>query len=251
MSLSFLFRTVIFLTLPGVAIAASLDGSAMSCSSRPQTAAGLRPDLLYGNQVSYDIRRNGDLIGHQETRFSTENGILRVVNEGRLKVKVLFVTAYSYSFDSVSLWCGETMTSFEAHVNDNGKKKQILASATSAGMRVNGPEGEVLVAAPLYPTEHWNPATLKTSRILNSQSGRIDAVQVTDLGEELIAINSGSLPARHYSFRGDLDLDVWYDRAGRWVKLRFVTKKDKSVIDYICDSCAVPETPVAGGRTAG
>ena len=47
------------------------------------------------------------------------------------------------------------------------------------------------------------------------------------------------MAATRYAYSGDLKADVWYDDAGRWVKLRF-RGRDGSVIEYVCRRCQGP-----------
>lgn len=242
---------VIVAGLPVVAEAANVGGGAQTCAL-PRTSvlntaldAAFRPDLLYGDRISFEVRRNGDPVGRHETRFVMDNGLLRVTSEMALKVKVLFVTAYTFTYDTVSSWCGNTLTSLTARVNDNGKTKDIRAAQMPAGLRIDGPAGQFAVDGPLFPTEHWNPAVLKDNRVLNTLTGKVATVQITDKGDDLVETKTGMIPARHYTYSGDFSADVWYDKAGRWVKLQFVTKKDKSVIDYICETCQFTEAVVS------
>ena len=52
----------------------------------------------------------------------------------------------------------------------------------------------------------------------------------------MVATERGGIPATHHAYTGDLSTEVWYDDAGRWVKMRFEAQ-DGSTIDYVCRRC--------------
>jgi len=66
--------------------------------------------------------------------------------------------------------------------------------------------------------------------LLSIQHGRVLKVGFETLGEETIVSEGKQSIATHFAMRGDLDLDIWYDTQGEWVKLTF--KVDNSDIEY-------------------
>lgn len=203
----------------------------------PTGEDALRPDLLYGERLQFKVQRNGDTIGTQTTNFRINGNIVEASTETRLRVRFLFVTAYSLTFESQSTWCTGALQSFSAHMNDNGKTRDVSATYKGGFYDVSGRGGELTVEAPLTVNEYWNQDTLKGGQILNGLNGRIANISVYDMGDDTVEVEGGTVSARHYRMRGDLDTDVWYDKDGRWVRMSFVTKKDKSRIDYYCMTC--------------
>jgi hypothetical protein len=56
--------------------------------------------------------------------------------------------------------------------------------------------------------------------LFDTVDGRALYVAVTDTGEEPIQVGGRRIVARKYLVSGDLDLELWYDRSGAWVKWR-------------------------------
>jgi hypothetical protein len=205
------------------------------CEVGPETFT--RPDHLYGARLGFDVLRNGDRVGTHDTYFDVDGGRVTVQSETRIRVKVLFVTAYSFNYESQSVWCNGTLTGFSAERSDNGKKRIIRAVRDGQQYEISARWGETRVDGPLHVNEHWNREVLQDGRVINAVNGKLVTVSVTDLGDDIVEVRGGKLPARHYRYSGELETDVWYDRMGRWVKMRFVTKKDQSVIEYYCTTC--------------
>ena len=66
---------------------------------------------------------------------------------------------------------------------------------------------------------YWDPRILQAQRLLNSQTGQLVPVQVSDAGTETITVRGRALPALRHRIRGSgLSIDLWY-AAGRWVAL--------------------------------
>ena len=67
---------------------------------------------------------------------------------------------------------------------------------------------------------------------MNTLDGSMMDVNAKDLGEELVKTTSGkTLTARHFSLKGGLDRELWYDADGRLVHVEFLGG-DGSIIMY-------------------
>jgi len=76
--------------------------------------------------------------------------------------------------------------------------------------------------------------------VLNTLTGKLNRVDITDDGREVVVIDDNQLPVTRYRYEGQLRLVSWYDASGRWLAMRF-TADDGSVIDYRCKGCRVRE----------
>ena len=55
-------------------------------------------------------------------------------------------------------------------------------------------------------------------------------------GSETVMTENGPVTATRYRYSGELETEVWYDDAGRWVKLRF-KGREGTPIAYKCRRC--------------
>lgn len=198
--------------------------------------AGSDPLSLYGPAIDFDVFRKGDKIGFHRVRFERAGADLIVTNTFQLEVRVLFFTAFRFLYHSEARWQQGQLVSLAADVNDGGKSISIKAARQGGRLTVKNEGGYFAVDAPLFPTNHWNAAVLPETRVLNTLTGRINNVRIEPRGREEVATEWGDITATRYAYTGDLKAEVWYDDAGRWVKLRF-QGRDGTDIDYVCRLC--------------
>ena len=103
-------------------------------------------------------------------------------------------------------------------------------------LRIDNTDEAFTVDLPLFPTNHWNAQVLGQDRVLSTLTGRVNEVRIQPQGRETVATERGDLPATRYTYTGDLETEIWYDDAGRWVKMRF-EGRDRSTIEYVCRRC--------------
>lgn len=203
----------------------------------PKTAAD--PLSLYGPAIEFDVFRKGDRVGFHRVRFERDGEDLIVSNTFQVEVRVLFFTAFRFFYSSEARWRHGQLISLYAEVDDNGRSVSIEAVGKDGRMIVGNAGENFAVDAPLYPTNHWNAAVLPETRVLNTLSGRINNVRIQPRGSEVVSTEWGEVTATRYAYTGDLEAEVWYDDAGRWVKLRF-QGRDGSNIEYVCRRCQGP-----------
>ena len=194
------------------------------------------PLLLYGPAIDFDVFREGDKVGFHQVRFERDGKDLIVSSMFQLEIEFLFFAAYNYLYQSEARWRDGQLVSLKADVNDDGKPSYVEAVREDKRMAVTIGDERLTVESPLFPTNHWNASVLPQSRVLNTLTGRINNVEIEPRGREEVATESGDVPATRFAYTGDLGAEVWYDDAGRWVKLRFEAR-DGSVIDYVCRRC--------------
>jgi hypothetical protein len=222
-----------------------VTGALALCSAAGMAAAdslplAVDPFRLYGNEINFDVERDGDVVGQYVVNFTrTDQGVLA---DARVDVDVslLFVPIYSLRYHAREVWNGGELQSIEAFTNDDGDLVHVQATRDSEGLQVKTNEGAFETPAVL-PISHWNAALLEGGPLLNGMTGEVDEIEVFDQGLDTVSTRNGSLRARHYLYSGDLNGEIWYDEEGRWVKLRF-RANDGSMIDYICRQCQAPTT---------
>ncbi len=97
-------------------------------------------------------------------------------------------------------------------------------------------KGLTATAPGLWPIDHWDDRTPAAASLIDPVTGKVSAAQVIDLGVEWVDTSTGPRSAHRFSYRGDYEADVWYDDAGRWVRLR-IPGWDGSYADYVCRIC--------------
>ena len=202
--------------------------------------AAINPIQIYGQEYKFDIQRNGKKIGSHHLRFSQQGDTLMVNAKTRIKVKLLFLTLYEFTYDCTEVWDNQVLKKLDAVVNDNGKKYTITGTAKDGTFIVKNNRNEnaqvEVISGLIFPTNHWHKKVIQQNRVLNTLTGYVNEVDITKQPPEKISIQDHSITAHRYEYSGQLQTTAWYDEQGRWVKLAF-DGEDGAEIEYICAGC--------------
>jgi hypothetical protein len=223
----------------GIGLAAAPAAAATPAAARQPCAVSPAADplSLYGEEIRFDVRRNGALVGSHTVSFSRQGERLLTSTRFEVAVDVLFITAYRYLYASEATWTGACLEALTATTDDNGKESVVRVSRSGDRLAVSGPGGTATAPLATLPTEHWAYAVVGHDAVINTITGRVNRVDISLAVTETVKMADGRvIAARRYVYRGELDNEVWYDPAGRWVKMRFPAK-DGSSIEYVCVKC--------------
>ena len=201
-------------------------------------AAATSPEALYGDEIRFAVFRNGEESGEHRVRFSRDpDGDLQVASSTRITARVFGIIPAKFAHDSRSRWRENILLEMSAETRRPFFQSVVRAVRLNGGYVVNG--GALSDAPLLFPTTHWNIAALNQPRLLNTITGEINAVAIVVAGEERVATNNGSRPAVRREVSGDLNIILWHDADGRWLRLDFVDAGDQ--YSFRCREC-VPES---------
>ena len=148
-------------------------------------------------------------IGHHHFTLRDSATERELKSEARFDVKLLFITAYRYAHDATERWRGNCLAQITARTDDNGKKSEVGAEPAIA------PESCVMSFA------YWNPEMLQQTRLLNAQTGKLETVTITAMGEEKISLRGTQTPAKRYRITGPKHpIDLWYGSDRSWLALQ-------------------------------
>ncbi len=209
--------------------------SGEACRS-PQPAS-IDPLQLYGPEMRFEVRRNGDAVGFHTVRFEHFGSDLIVRTRFEIAITVLAIPVYTYLYTSTDVWRRGCLVALTAEVDDNGARVSVRANREGEALRVDGPRGSMLVPPSTFPTNHWHSGVLGSRQVLNTLTGTLDTVSITERQPITVPVNGAERSVRHFEYSGDLRNDVWYDDQGRWLGMRF-SGRDGSRIDVVCVRCA-------------
>lgn len=218
--------------LVGAAAAATPDDR--SCG---RSAPAADPFRLYGDEINFEVRRNGTPVGSHTVRFVREGDRVKTATRFEVAVDVLFITAYRYVYESTATWRDGCLLALDARTDDDGDESVVRVRRSGDRLIFTGPSGTASAAADQLPSEHWDAGVLARNAVINTITGRLNAVDIRRIGTEQVREADGeTIAAGHYAYSGELRNEVWYDAEGRWVKMRFAGD-DGSIIDYVCVKC--------------
>lgn len=178
----------------------------------------------------YTITRDDDPIGTQKLDFVSDNpNSLTVITDVDIDVRMLGLSFYKFTQHIEERWQNGALESILSKTVDDGEERQV--DLARQGDRLTGKYNNKRRDVPLgiIPSTLWHPDSIKQKTVLDTVRARQHQVTVTDKGKVSLTLPSGPVEARHYSFSGELNRDVWYDDSGIIVQAQ-MTAKDGSII---------------------
>lgn len=171
--------------------------------------------------IKFEAYRNGSDFGFSTVKIDGPPGDESVEVVTALRVGLGPITAFKYLLRTSTQWRGGRIERLTSVVNDDGDVFKVEARRSDAGLMVEGFDGKLTAAADVLPTTYWRADMVTRRELLSTQHGRVLKVGFQTIGEETILSEGKQISATHHAMRGDLDIDIWYDGRGDWVKLSF------------------------------
>lgn len=167
-------------------------------------------------KVFYD----GKDIGEQRFQVSRDGGKENVDIEASFRVNFLGINVYRYQHVNREVWSEGCLDSMQARTEDGSERLAVNAARTAEGVKAISMGKESLLPGCVMSFAYWNPGFLKQKRLLNSQTGEYQPVEVRQLGTESVKLGERELQAVRYKLTGkEIDMDLWYAGDREWVRL--------------------------------
>lgn len=220
-------QIVLLLSLGGTALA---DDAAVPSASGVENAWKPKP----GDEIRFNVLRKGNPFGSHTVAFESgpDNALIAKTKVG-LKAGLGPITVFRYDLSASETWRAGALVAVSGQSNDDGKKNSMKATLAGNALDVQGTVFTGEAPADIIPASHWNYAQTRTDQLLSTEDGEIYKVIVTPKGRETIEAGGQSIEANRYFLDSDLDVEIWYDDEGRWVKLAFEARGQE--IEYVLD----------------
>jgi hypothetical protein len=211
--------------------------SILKADTYKSASIDVNPFELYGDEIIFDVVREGKRVGTHVVGFQGVPNDLVVTSKFNLKIDILFINAYSFEYSSKANWKDSILHDLSVLVDDNGEKFSLEAKKRSNYLTVSNDQESFQIPLPIYPTNHWNAGVLGQNKVLNTLTGELNNVEIIEKGYEMVETGQGKVKAMRYAYTGDLETEIWYDDKKRWVGMKFVGS-DGSLITYLCQKCS-------------
>ncbi|MGB5735065.1 MAG: DUF6134 family protein [Thiohalocapsa sp.] len=171
-------------------------------------------------------------IGEHSFRIAEGGDTKRVTSRAAFDVDFLFINAYRYRHNSNEVFRDGCLTEIDANTDDNGKRFTVEGSAVGNDFRIQRTDGTEQADGCVKTFAYWDPSFLEQRRLLNPQTGDLEAVRVQSKGSDPVEFEGGrEVPAQRYALTTDeLTIDVWYNDDLGWVGLESDTGKGRRII---------------------
>ena len=144
----------------------------------------------------------------------------RVISEASFAVKFLGITAYRYRHKATEQWRGDCLTALTATTDDDGKPSSVRTEADGDALTIMTASATQSLNGCVMSFAYWNPAIQTQSRLLNAQTGKAEAVQVSRIGSGSVEVRGQPVAATRFRITGAAEpIDVWYSAQGEWIGL--------------------------------
>jgi hypothetical protein len=168
---------------------------------------------------NFRVLLDGREVGRHEFRLAVEGQQRELRSEAEFNVRLLFINVYSYLHEAVERWQGDCLQSLESQTDSNGKRTVVSAANRGGRLSVVRAKGRDEHEGCVMSFAYWNPEILNARELLNSQTGELVAVTITEQGPEMIPVRGEPRAAtRHRISAEQLQIDLWY-AGGQWVAL--------------------------------
>jgi len=203
---------------------------ALSCGLLAAVAQASEPSTrVYAFQALLD----GKPIGEHRFTVVSEGATRRVTSDADFKVTLLGFTAYRYRHHAQEAWSGDCLASLTASTDDDGKVSSVKVLHDGDVDVIRTGAGQASSSGCLMTYAYWNPALLSQGRLLNPQTGKVDAVRVERVSSGRIAVRGVDVDAVDWRITGgESPIDVWVSSEGNWVGLDSVVAGGKHKLSY-------------------
>jgi hypothetical protein len=186
----------------------------------------------------YTIQVDGKTAGdYHMTIHRQDDGTTSLAAQSDVKVTVLLVTAYSYSYRGQEVWKDGRLQHFESAGKENGKPFAVTADSDGSGLRVTADGKASILPSDAWTTSFWQ---LPEPRLRNQEialmgcdNGQRSTGRMQYVGSERLKVAGQEQACTHYRLMRDAPYELWYDSQDRLVHEEWVSSGHRTVLDLV------------------
>ncbi|MGI9201911.1 MAG: DUF6134 family protein [Woeseiaceae bacterium] len=192
-------------------------------------------------QWRFDVYLDEKPIGYHTFELERDGDTQVLTTEASFDVKILFITAFSYRHTNTEVWEEGCLASIDAATNNNGDNLKVRGSTSEASFQLESSAGFETLPSCVQTFAYWKQSILKSSRLLNSQTGDYERISVMLEGRDKISVAGQSVDALRYRLSAEAgDIKLWYSATDQtWLGLEAPAKGGRKII---YKAVAVPTT---------
>ena len=169
----------------------------------------------------FEVSLDDKAVGFHNFSLAETDGVQQITSTAEFQVRVLFVPVFTYSHENVERWQTTCLSDIDARTRVNRKRYRVEGQRR-ADQFFLGEDRQQTLPSCIRTFAYWNPELLtSTDRLLNAQTGKLEAVSVRPLGEDELLLNGETVAVSR--LRLELEsghIDLTYTRDDQvWVGL--------------------------------
>ena len=176
---------------------------------------------------------DGKPIGEHTFTIATDGDTRRVASEADFRVKIIGITAYRYHHHAEERWAGDCLTSLSSKTDDDGKPESVRLAKQGDANEITTAAGTTSEPGCLMSFAYWNPAMRAQKRLLNPQTGKVEAVRIERVADGHVAVGAREVEATDWRITGgESPIDVWISAQGEWIGLDSMVGNGRHELTY-------------------
>lgn len=172
-------------------------------------------------------------IGEHRFVVASAGGTRKVTSEADFAVKIIGITAYHYHHHAEEQWAGDCLAGLASSTDDDGKPASVKLVKTADVNQITTNARKESEPGCLMTFAYWNPAMREHKRLLDPQTGQVDAVKVERVGSGSVTAGGKDVAATDWRVTGGASpIDVWISEQGDWVGLDSMVSNGKHKLTY-------------------
>jgi len=180
----------------------------------------------------FDVYLDEKPIGYHTFELERDGNTQVLTTEASFDVKFFFITAFSYRHTNTEVWEEGCLSSINAATDNNGDNLNVRGSTSEASFQLESAGGFDTLPSCIQTFAYWKQSILKSSRLLNSQTGVYERVSVSLEGPDQVLVGRKSVDAVRYRLSAEAgDIKLWYSVSGEtWLGLEAPAKGGRKII---------------------
>jgi hypothetical protein len=172
-------------------------------------------------------------IGEHRFDVVVDGASRKVTSDADFDVKFLGIGVYHYRHHADEQWKGDCLDMLASTTDDDGKAARVHLERSGDVNQVRTAVSTTSVPGCLMSYAYWNPALREQTRLINPQTGKVDAVRIEPAGTGTIPVDGKPVAATRYRIVGaESPIDVWYSDKGEWIGLDSMVSGGKHKLSY-------------------
>jgi hypothetical protein len=172
-------------------------------------------------------------IGYHRVKINREQNRKSVHTQANFDVRILFIPVYSYEHETRERWVDNCLVDVSSTTDDNGEDYFINSMQQKQQLVVETRDGTTSLEGCVRTFAYWDVDLLKSDRLLNTQTGEYEDVDITDMGTGVLSFAEKEIEARHFRLVCEnMTIDLWYTQDMHWLALESVTDSG-AVLRYL------------------
>jgi hypothetical protein len=176
---------------------------------------------------------DGQPIGEHRFTVVVDGADRKVTSEADFTVKFLGMSVFRYHHHADEQWKGDCLETLSSTTDDDGKPEKVRLERDGDTNRIATATGTTSAPGCLMSYAYWNPALRTQTRLLNPQTGKVDAVRIARVGGGTIPVDGKPVAATQWRIDApESPIDVWVSDQGEWIGLDSMVDKGRHKLSY-------------------